>query len=84
MKIYVAQLNYKIGDLVTRVGMVPCPEQGIDIAWGGYATYGIARDHWAMKKDGLPASVASQGRVNQIIQSGISPRAPAPETGASC
>lgn len=66
--------NYRIGDLVTRVGMVPCPEQGIDIAWGGYAQYGIAKDHWAMKKDGLPANTASQGRVNQIIPAGISPR----------
>ena len=62
--------NLKPGDLVTRVGTVPTGKVGI--AWGGYAQYGIARDHWAMETDGMP--YPESYRVNQVIHHSISPR----------
>jgi L-iditol 2-dehydrogenase len=61
--------NLRPGDLVTRVGTIPCPDKGIDIAWGGYAQYGIARDHWAMERDGL--DVPAGYRVNQVVHHSI-------------
>ena len=62
--------NFRPGDLVTRVGTTPCPDLGIDIAWGGYAQYGIARDHWAMTRDGV--EYPSGYRVNQVVHHSIS------------
>ncbi len=66
--------NYKIGDLVTRVGAPRNPEAGLDICWGGFAGFGIARDHWAMQRAGLPAQEWGPYRVNQVISAGIDPR----------
>ena len=42
--------NYKIGDLITRVGTVASEE--MKISWGGMTQFGIARDHKAMREDG--------------------------------
>ena len=64
--------HFKEGDLVTRVGTPPVG--GCSITWGGFAEYGIAKDHWAMKADGLPASEWTDKRVNQIIPHGINAR----------
>ncbi len=63
--------NYRIGDLVTRIGAPRFPEAGLDICWGGFAEYGIARDHWAMQKYGLPAQEWQSYRVNQVVPGGI-------------
>jgi len=68
--------NYRIGDLVTRVGAPPCPKAGISVTWGGYAEMGIARDHWAMCADRLPESEwGGSWRFNQVLPASVDPRA---------
>ncbi len=67
--------NYTVGDLVTRVG-TPSPLTGeFQVNWGGYAEFGIVRDHWAMREDGLPASEWSGYRINQVLPSDFDPAA---------
>jgi D-arabinose 1-dehydrogenase-like Zn-dependent alcohol dehydrogenase len=67
--------RFKVGDLVTRVGAPALPDVGLDINWGGYAEYGIARDHWAMREDGLPESEWGAYRVNQVLPPDFDPAA---------
>jgi len=67
--------NFHPGDLVTRVGVPTMPEHGLDSCWGGFAEYGIAKDHWTMRKDGLPPENWSNYRVNQVIPGDIDPGA---------
>ena len=67
--------HFKKGDLITRVGMPAAPDHGLDIAWGGFAEYGIAKDHRAMREDGLPPEAWSGFRINQVIPSDINPAA---------
>jgi threonine dehydrogenase-like Zn-dependent dehydrogenase len=66
--------NFQVGDLVTRVGSPPLPQAGLDICWGGFSEYGIARDHWEMRKAGLPSEQWSGYRVNQVVPPSIDPR----------
>jgi 2-desacetyl-2-hydroxyethyl bacteriochlorophyllide A dehydrogenase len=49
--------NFKVGDLVTRVG-APATD-GMNIGWGGFAQFGIARDDCS---------------VNQVVPAGIDPK----------
>lgn len=65
--------NYRVGDLVTRVGTPAPPDSGLDVNWGGYAEYGIAKDHWAMREDGVPAEQWSGYRVNQKLPPDFDP-----------
>lgn len=62
---------FKVGDLITRVGAPPVGEYSVN--WGGFAEYGIARDHQAMQEDGLDRSQWGGYRVNQVIPPGIDP-----------
>jgi L-iditol 2-dehydrogenase len=55
--------NFKSGDIVCRVGAL----SGDDNSWGGFAEYGIARDHGAMREDGLPRKAWDKFRVNQLV-----------------
>ena len=64
--------DYRIGDVVTRVGTPP--DGRFSVTWGGFAELGVARDHWAMCADGLPASAWSGARVNQIVPASVDPR----------
>jgi threonine dehydrogenase-like Zn-dependent dehydrogenase len=66
--------NFRSGDTVTRVGMLPPADGSVGVCWGGFAERGIARDHWAMKADGRPESEWSGFRVNQVIPPGVDPR----------
>lgn len=66
--------NFRVGDLVTRVGTPPCPERNLSITWGGFATVGLATDHWAMCADGRPASEWGGKRVNQVLPAAVDPR----------
>jgi L-iditol 2-dehydrogenase len=67
--------NFKPGDLLTRVG-TPAPlDSGLDVIWGGYAQYGIAKDHWAMREDGLPEREWSGYRINQRLPDDFNPAA---------
>ena len=64
--------NFRIGDLVSRVGAPAGLLPGLNINWGGFAQFGIARDHWEMRMDGIDASQWNSYRVNQIIHPDIS------------
>ena len=61
--------NYKVGDMVARV--YTRVTDGINLAWGGFAEYGLALDWKAMKEDGLPAEDWDYYRVNQVIPEGV-------------
>lgn len=67
--------SFKKGDLITRVGALRSPKGDFESNWGGYAEYGIARDHRAMKEDGEPQEDWTNFRVNQIVPEGIPPAA---------
>jgi L-iditol 2-dehydrogenase len=61
--------HYRPGDLVTRVGTPPAG--GVSVTWGGFAEFGLARDHWAMCADGLPAEQWQGVRWNQVVPAGV-------------
>jgi D-arabinose 1-dehydrogenase-like Zn-dependent alcohol dehydrogenase len=61
--------NFKVGDVITRVGTLPSP--GVDICWGGFAEYGIAVDHIAASEDGRPAGEWQGYRWNKIVPEDI-------------
>lgn len=61
--------NYKVGDLVARV--YTRESDGIHLAWGGMAEYGLALDWKAMWADGVPREKWDYYRVNQVIPEGV-------------
>lgn len=61
--------NYKVGDLVARV--YTRETDGINLAWGGMAEYGLALDWKAMWADGIPREKWDYYRVNQVIPAGV-------------
>jgi len=63
----------RVGDLVTRVGLLPADDRSYAVNWGGFATHGIARDHRAMREDGLDAALWRPYRIHQVIPTGIDP-----------
>jgi D-arabinose 1-dehydrogenase-like Zn-dependent alcohol dehydrogenase len=65
--------HLKVGDLITRVGTRAVP--GYEIAWGGFAEFGLARDYRAMKEDGCPLAEWDGNRVNQTLPAGTDPAA---------
>ena len=67
--------HFKEGDMITRVGAPPDPGGSYDAAWGGFAEYGIARDHRAMREDGQPVEEWTSYRVNQVVPPGIEAKA---------
>jgi threonine dehydrogenase-like Zn-dependent dehydrogenase len=54
--------------------MPAATDGSLGIAWGGFAEYGLARDHAAVKADGLPSAEWSGYRVNQVVPPSIDPR----------
>ncbi len=67
--------NYKVGDLVTRVGCPASGSGGYFSNWGGFAEYGIAKDHMAMKEDNLPIETWQKSRVNMVLPAETDPAA---------
>ncbi len=63
--------HLRVGDLITRVGDTGTPDGAISVTWGGFAEYGIAKDHWAMCADGLPAEEWQGARWNQVVPHGV-------------
>ena len=63
--------SFREGDLISRVGCPGSAETGINSNWGGFAEYGIAKDHFAMKEDGIPRAEWDKNRVNQVIDPAI-------------
>lgn len=66
--------NFRVGDLVTRVGAPAGLREGLDANWGGFAEFGIARDHWQMRRDGVAESEWVRYRVNQVVAPQIDER----------
>jgi NADPH:quinone reductase-like Zn-dependent oxidoreductase len=64
--------HYRLGDIVTRVGTPPTAD--LSVTWGGFAEYGIAKDHWAMCADGLSADQWQGARWNQVVPTGVDPK----------
>lgn len=64
--------HFRIGDLVTRVGAPTLPR--LQSTWGGYAEWGLGRDHWAMAADGQPEAEWHGWRWNQVVPTGVDPR----------
>ncbi len=60
------------GDLVTRVGAPPTAE--LSVNWGGFAEYGLARDHRAAREDGVPPEEWQPYRIHQVLPPGADPR----------
>ncbi|MGC9521099.1 MAG: zinc-binding dehydrogenase [Anaerolineae bacterium] len=67
--------HFQVGDLISRVGAPAAPDGAYHSNWGGFAEYGLARDHWAMRADDLPPSSWRPYRVNQVIPPDVDPRA---------
>ncbi len=67
--------HIQVGDLISRVGAPPARDGTYHAHWGGFAEYGLAKDHWAMRADGLPPSAWRPYRINQIIPPDVDPRA---------
>jgi threonine dehydrogenase-like Zn-dependent dehydrogenase len=67
--------SYRVGDLVTRVGTPASPAGDFHVNWGGFAEYGIARDHWAMQEDGRPPEEWRGYRWNQVLPPDFDPGA---------
>lgn len=67
--------HFKIGDLITRVGVHSYPELGINAGngWGGYAEYGIGVDHWAIKADGADVRYRFDTTIQQVVPRYIDP-----------
>lgn len=61
--------NYRVGDLVARV--YTRETDGLRLAWGGMAEYGLALDWKAMQADGVPREKWDYYRVNQVIPEGV-------------
>jgi D-arabinose 1-dehydrogenase-like Zn-dependent alcohol dehydrogenase len=67
--------HFRVGDLITRVGTVASPGGDYHVHWGGFAEYGLARDHWAMARDGRPAAEWAGSRWNQVLPPDFDPAA---------
>jgi L-iditol 2-dehydrogenase len=67
--------HFRPGDLVTRVGTPPSPSGDYNSHFGGFAEYGIARDHWAMQADGRPPEEWYGYRWNQVLPADFDPAA---------
>lgn len=65
--------HFSVGDLVTRVGVPPAADGSFSVNWGGFAEWGVARDHWAMAEDGAPEGEWRGNRVNQKLPPGMDP-----------
>jgi D-arabinose 1-dehydrogenase-like Zn-dependent alcohol dehydrogenase len=65
--------HLKTGDIVTRVGNAALPSENLNSNWGGFAEYGVARDHRAMKEDGRSENEWGAYRINEVLPLGIDP-----------
>lgn len=66
--------NFKVGQLISRVGAPAGLVSGLNASWGGFSEFGIARDHWEMAKNGEDSALWNRNRVNQVIPPEISPK----------
>ncbi|MDA0840050.1 MAG: alcohol dehydrogenase catalytic domain-containing protein [Planctomycetota bacterium] len=67
--------NFKLGDRITRAETRKPTDSNLDIHWGGFVEFSIARDHQAMKQDGLPEKNWAPFTVQQVVPQDIDPAA---------
>lgn len=60
--------HLKVGDVIARVGTTPVG--GVNVAWGGFAEFGIAKDWRAMQEDAVPANQWSGVRMQRVLPPG--------------
>lgn len=65
--------NFKVGDIITRVGAPSWEAQGLHSHWGGFSRRGFATDHRAMREDDLPREQWDAFRIHQVVPSDIRP-----------
>jgi D-arabinose 1-dehydrogenase-like Zn-dependent alcohol dehydrogenase len=65
--------SFKLGDLVTRTGAKSAADGSFSATWGGFAEFGVAEDHAAMKQDGLELPQPWFDGIHQVIPADISP-----------
>ena len=65
--------TFAVGDLLTRVGAPATDEYSLTC--GGFAEYGIARDHFAMEAEGIPRSEWDWHRSTHKLPPGTDPAA---------
>lgn len=63
--------NFRVGQLISRVGAPGGLLPGLQSNWGGFAEYGLVRDHWQMRREGLEPELWNKSRVNQILHPAI-------------
>lgn len=59
--------NLHVGDMVSRVGAPAGLLPELNASWGGFAEYGVAKDHLQMAQDGVDQKLWWNARVNQVI-----------------
>ena len=59
--------SFKVGDYIARVGAPIGVQPGMNASWGGFAQYGMAKDHFEMKKAGIPEDQWAKNTVNKVI-----------------
>lgn len=59
--------NLRVGDVVSRVGAPAWLTPELNASWGGFAEYGVAKDHKQMAQDGIDRKLWWSSRVNQVI-----------------
>ena len=59
--------NFKLGDLITRVGTRAQADGSVKLSWGGMCEYGLAVDHRAARLDGVDLSVFSLREAFQLL-----------------
>ena len=67
--------NFKMGDRITRAETRPPTDSDLNIHWGGFVEFSIARDHQAMQEDGMPEQDWAQFTVQQVVPADIDPAA---------
>lgn len=63
--------NFKVGDLITRVGTRAQDDGSVKLSWGGMCEYGLAVDTKAAWLDGVDPKEWSYFCINQVIPEGI-------------
>lgn len=63
--------NFRVGDLITRVGTRAQPDGSVKLSWGGMCEYGLAVDHAAARLDGVDPGQWRYFCINQLLPPGI-------------
>ena len=70
--------NFKLGDLITRVGTRAQADGSVKLSWGGMCEYGLAVDHRAARLDDVDPAKWRYFCINEVLPRGIIPLEYAP------